>query len=147
MCTQALDIMEYTPVWKGRYLAMAGWHFTREACDFAVKYMRKKNDKGELISIKPMSKADVDELLKKYGITLNNNIGYDYVYVANMAKADFEGSSIVDEKHMAMYIRDVIDDPDAGIGQVMRQWYAACVGKGVYVDWEEMIGEKTVDTY
>jgi hypothetical protein len=41
---------------------------------------------------------------------------YDSVYVANMCKADFLGSSIVDDVHMALYVKDVIDDPDATDG-------------------------------
>lgn len=66
-------------------------------------------------------------------------MGYDYVFVANMCKADYYGSSITDEKHFALYIKDTIDDEDAGDGTTMRRWYATMVANGTMVDWEEFI--------
>ena len=39
--------------------------------------------------ITPMTKEHVDSLLTKAGIKLTNDNGYDSVYVANMAKADY----------------------------------------------------------
>ena len=41
-----------------------------------------------------------------------------------MCKADFMGSSITDEEHLAKYIKDVIDDEDAYDGIVFNRWYA-----------------------
>ena len=56
-----------------------------------------------------------------------------------MCKADYYGSSITDEKHFALYIKDTIDDEDAGDGTTMRRWYATMVANGTMVDWEEFI--------
>lgn len=53
--------------------------------------------------------------------------------------ADYYGSSITDEKHFALYIKDTIDDEDAGDGTTMRRWYATMVANGTMVDWEEFI--------
>lgn len=64
---------------------------------------------------------------------------YDYVYVANMCKADFLGSSVVDENHLAKYVKDVIDDADAYDGIVFNRWYADMCRKGIAIDWENMI--------
>ena len=75
----------------------------------------------------------------KYSIKLDNNLGYDYVFVANMGKADYYGSSISDEKHLALYIKDTIDDEDVKDGITMRRWYATMIGNGVMVDWEEFV--------
>jgi len=58
----------------------------------------------------PIPKEKVDEILNKNGVILNNNELYDYVYVYNMGNNDFLGSSISDEKHLALYVKDVIDD-------------------------------------
>lgn len=140
MNAQPLDIRDYRPYWQDRYLNIAGWHFTKEACEFAIGYLRKKGDKGELIPIATMSKQEVDELLKKHNVNIENKNGYDYVYVANMAIADVVGSSVPDEKHHALYVKNIVDDPDAGDGEIMRKWYAAMVARGIYVDWERMIG-------
>lgn len=63
----------------------------------------------------------------------------DYVFVGNMCKADYYGSSITDERHFALYIKDTIDDEDAGDGTTMRRWYATMVANGTMVDWEDVI--------
>jgi len=56
-----------------------------------------------------------------------------------MCKADYFGSSIVDEPHLALYIKDTIDDEDAGDGTTMRRWYATMVANGEVIDWEDFV--------
>lgn len=56
-----------------------------------------------------------------------------------MAKADFLGSSVTDERHLALYIRDVIDDIDAPDGLIFNRWYADMCYMGLPIDWEEML--------
>ena len=56
-----------------------------------------------------------------------------------MCKADYYGSSIPDEKHFALYIKDTIEDEDAADGTTMRRWYATMVANGTMVDWEGFI--------
>lgn len=64
---------------------------------------------------------------------------YDYVYVANMGKADYLKSSIPDEAHLALYIKDTIDDPDAPDGATMRRWYATMIAAGEPIEWDEVL--------
>ena len=97
--------------------------------------LMKKNGK----KLEPLTKEYVDKILQSNNISLVNNIGHDYLYVANMCKADYYGSSINDEKHFALFIKDTIDDEDAGDGTTMRRWYATMVANGIMVDWEEHI--------
>lgn len=52
---------------------------------------------GELEKLKPITKETLDSLLKTYRIELEENQLYDYVFVANMCKADFLGSSVPDK--------------------------------------------------
>lgn len=85
------------------------------------------------------SKDEVTEVLKKYGVVLENNSGYDFVYVFHMALADFMGSSINDEAHLALFVKDVIDDPDNEGGNVFRKWYCDMVAKGLSVDWDDIL--------
>jgi len=68
-----------------------------------------------------------------------NDVTYDEVYLANMAKADFLGSSIADEAHLAKFIRDNIMDPDGYEGMVFTRFYADCIGKGRAIHWEDVI--------
>jgi len=117
-----------------RYLQNYGWHFNKALCDYATSLMKKEGNK-----LATVSKEFVDNTLKQYNIELKNNVGYDYIFVANMCKADYYGSSIEDEKHFALYIKDTIDDEDASDGTTMRRWYATMIANGVLVDWEEYI--------
>ena len=122
------------------YLRNNGRHFNRKACEWAVKNMRKYNENTRRLErIEPMDKTAVDELLKNNGITLDDASGYDYVDVANMCKADFYGTAIEDDMHMALYIKCVIDDADSVGGMIFNRWLADCDTNGIAIDWEELL--------
>ena len=78
------------------YLQYNGPHFNEKLCAFAVSKMTKTIN-GKEVPITPFTKKEVDMMLNNYGIKLENNALRDYVYVANMCKADFLGSSVPDE--------------------------------------------------
>ena len=120
------------------YLRNNGPHFNRKLCEFAVSKMTKMIDNKET-NIIPYTKEQVNSILKNNNVYLINNQLYDYVYIANMAKADFLGSSVTDERHLALYIRDVIDDIDAPDGLIFNRWYADMCYMGLPIDWEEML--------
>jgi hypothetical protein len=119
------------PTDKDIYIAENGWHFNKKACDYAVQYLKGKDGKR----IKPLSKEEVDAMLAKYGLKLEKNRGWDYVYAANMAKSDMEGSPLSDEKSQAMYVKILIDDPDAADGEIMACWYVKMLFRHEPVDW------------
>lgn len=140
MKRDALDTYDALPQEMIDYLANYGRHFNKKLLKFAVSQMKGKNSStGEQEYIEPITKSAVDNLLTSYGIKLKHNQLYDYVYVANMCKADFLHSSIPDEHHMALYIKDVIDDVDAVEGLVFNRWLADTRRKGIAIDWEEML--------
>lgn len=56
-----------------------------------------------------------------------------------MGKPDLLKSSITDEQHLALYVKDVVDDVDAGDGEIMREWDAKMTSRGIAVDWEEIL--------
>lgn len=136
-----LDIFEIElPKSMRSYLRSFGFNFNRKACDFAVSKMKRINPTtGRKEPIEPTSKSEVEELLSKNNIKLENNEGYNFVYVANAAKADFWKSSIEDDKHLALYIKNVIDDVDLPNGNVFRKWLADCDAIGCVIDFEDFI--------
>ena len=81
-------------------------------------------------------KGDVsfDSLLKRTNVTLNNKFGYDYVFAANMCKADYLGSSIPDEQHVALFIKDYVDDKDGYPELPFTRFYADCIGSGTPIN-------------
>lgn len=120
------------------YLKYYGPHFNRKLFEFAVSRMTKVI-RGTEQKITPMTKEDVDNMLRDYNVEIKNAQLYDCVYVANMCKADFLGSSIIDDEHLIKYVKDVIDDIDAPDGLVFNRWYADMCYCGIAVDWEEML--------
>lgn len=44
-----------------------------------------------------------------------------------------------DERHLALYVKDVVDDPDAEDGTVFNRWLADCDTRGEAVDWEGLL--------
>ena len=101
----------------------------------AVSMMRAAGDKP----ITPITKEDLNELLKRNGIELKHNQLYDAVYVHAMKMADDWGSSIEDEQHLALAIKDYIDDPDGYEGVAFHRWYCDCCHKGIVIDWEDYL--------
>jgi hypothetical protein len=120
------------------YMRHYGPHFNRKLFEFAVSLMTKESN-GKGVPVTPYNKEQVKNILASHGVQLKNDQLYDSAYVANMCKADFLGSSITDERHLAMYVKDVIDDPDGYDGIVFNRWYADMCYTGVAIDWEEMI--------
>lgn len=125
------------------YLMRYGWHFNKSAYKYAASMMRKLNKQtGGPEKLPAYAKSEVDELLKKYNVTIDNKGGYDYVFAAQMCRADYLGSSVPDEQHLALYVKDTCDDVDASDGVIMRKWYAVMVANGEPVEWEDLLEEE-----
>lgn len=137
-----LDIyeVEMMPAAMKAYLRNHGYSFSKKACDFAVSLMERRNkatDKAE--KIEAYSKEKVEELLSKNGVTLKNNIGYNFVYIANMSLSDYMKESIEDEAHLAKHIRCIIDDVDDNPENIFRMWVAKMDGNGIPIPWEDIM--------
>jgi len=126
-----LDLYDDRPTSMKHYLKYYGEHSNKKLCEFAVSKMNH----GKA----PVEKERIDELLTKYAITLEHNELCDYVFVYNMGYNDYFGSSIVDEKHLALYVKDVIDDKDGYDGIVFNRWYADMVVQGIPIEWDDML--------
>ena len=130
-----LDYYDILPAGLDAYLSHYGWHFSKALCDWAVSKMRDK--KGEKLSVK--SKEKVDSFLSSYGVEIENDKGYDKVFVYHMGLSDYFGGSITDEAHLAQYVKETLDDPDGYEGIALTRFIADCNGKGVPIIWEDMI--------
>ena len=120
------------------YLRNYGPHFNKKLCEFAAEHMYKKEGNSER-RITGMSKEEVKNILSRHNVVVERSQLHDCVYVANMCVADFLNSSIPDERHLALYIKDIIDDVDAPDGLLFNRFYADCCYKGIVIDWEDMI--------
>lgn len=136
-----LDSYDKFPEGMKEYLSQYGWHFSKKMCEWAVSRMRIKDDStlGKTKKLEALKKEEVEELLKKHNIKLEKDAGYDCVYAANMAKADYYKSSIADEAHLVLFIKDYIDDPDGYDGLPFTRFFADCIGSGTPIIWVDMI--------
>ena len=123
------------PSGMNEYLSNYGWHFSKKLCEHAVKKMTDRLGK----KITPYTKEQVEALMKQFNVQVENNEGYDAVYVANMAKADYMGSSITTEQHLMLYVKDFLDDKDGNKTKALDHYYADCIAGGKVVMWEEML--------
>lgn len=132
---QRLDTYDTMPKAMKAYLSNYGWHFNKKLCEWAISMMRDRN-KARL----PLVEKDkVESMLKQYGVEITADKLYDAMYVLHMAKADFMGSSIADEAHLAKYVGDYINDPDGYDGIALTRFYADCMGKGIGIEWEDVL--------
>lgn len=108
------------------YLRYYGQHFNKKLCDFACKQMNKKE----------YSKDKLDTLLQSYNIELPNAKLYDAVYIANWCVNTLYGSSIADEKHLILFIKDLFNKES---DLIFNRWYADMAKQGIPIEWEDMI--------
>lgn len=134
-----LDARDKFPSGMEEYLAQNGWHFSKKMLEWVEESMFRKDNSGREIKLQPLSKEDVDELLKRYGVSLKNKFGYDYVFAANMCKADYLGSSVLDEQHLALFVKDYVDDADGYPELPFTRFYGDCIGTGKPIPWEEVL--------
>lgn len=135
-----LDIYDDMPSAMKAYVSNYGFNFSKKACDYAVKMMRRKNNvTGKEEQIEPYTKDQCEQLLQKYGIKLENDVLYNSTFVLNMAKAYFYKSSIEDEQHLALFVKDYIDDVDGSSEIPFRRWLSTMIGNGCPIEWEDIL--------
>jgi len=132
---QDIEMAQLQPSGFAEYMATYGGHFSKKMCEWAVGMMKTRDKK----KLSPWTKEQVESILTKNGVVLNNDKGYDKVYVANMCKADFLGSSVVDESRAALYVKDLLDDPDGYDELVFNRFMMDCMGRNIPIMWEDML--------
>jgi hypothetical protein len=73
MKRDSLDIYDVRPEAMTNYLRYNGMHFSKNMCDFAVSKMYKRASNGSKQYITPITKQELDDLLKRLKIKLENN--------------------------------------------------------------------------
>lgn len=137
-----LDLHEFTlmPVAQQVYVIANGYHFDKKLYEYAASLMRKMNKQTQKEEKVPIyTKEEVDTLLKKYSIEVENKGNYDYVYAAQMCRADYLGGSVPDEQRLALYVKQVCDDVDAPDGLIYRIWVMKMATMGESIDWYEFV--------
>lgn len=117
------------------YVDMYGFHFSKKLYEFAVSMMKDRNGG----SPQPVTKEQCSEKLRNLGVTLKNDKGYDAAYVWQMGMADYFGSSIKDEQHLALFVKDFLDDPDGSKTKAFDHFVVDCRAKDEPLFWEDFV--------
>lgn len=129
------ELKKLEPKGYQEYMANYGEHFSKAMCQWAVSMMKDRTGKP----LVPWDKSKTDDVLNRFGIHIDNDKGYDKVFVINMGRADYMGSSIIDEAHLALYVKDVLDDPDGYESIAFNRFLMDCRGKGIPIEWSDML--------
>ena len=129
MYKESLNLYDIRPEAMTNYIRYNGRHFSKKLCNWAVSLIDKDYDF--------ITKSQIDELLKSNNITLHNSQLYDYVYIANVCKAYYYGSSITNDNQLVLFIKDTLEN--AYDGQIFNRWYSDMCGKGIAINWEDLL--------
>ena len=122
------------------YMSFYGLHFSRKLCDYAVSRMWiKDKTTGRRVRITPMDVQKMKSILSEYDVEIDEAETYDALYLANMVRADYWGSSIEDDEHMAKFIKDTLCDEDGYEGIVFCRFIGDCNGRGTVIHWDLMM--------
>lgn len=122
------------------YLKNYGFHFNKKACEEAVKGLKRRNPaSGKEEPIDAKSKEEIEQIMVKYNIKLENNTLYDFVWVYNMLMSDYWKSAIEDELHLAKAVKDMIDDVDQRDGFIFNRWISDRMFNGEPIEWADFV--------
>lgn len=117
------------------YTDQFGCHFNKKLYEWAVKMMTDRNGNP----VQPMTKEQVSDFLKAYGVTVSEAKGHDVAYVYQMARADYFGSSIADDAHLALFVKDFLEDPDGSDTKAFDHFVVDCRSKGEPIFWDTLM--------
>lgn len=138
----SLDAFDYGKYPEGMlsYFRHFGFHFNKKACAEAIKGLRRLNPAtAKAEPIEPTGKEEIEQILKKNGIVLKNNVMYDFVWVYNMLMSDYWQSAIDDEAHLCRAVKDMIDDPDQREGFIFNRWVCDRMFNGDPIEWSDIL--------
>lgn len=134
-----IDMSDYPRAMRA-YLKNYGFHFNKKACEEAVKGLKRKNPAtGKEEPIDAKSKEEVEQMLVKHNVKLDNNTLYDFVWVYNMLMSDYWKSAVEDELHLCRAVKDMIDDIDQRDGFIFNRWMSDRMFNGEPIGWDDLL--------
>lgn len=124
---------------KCAYMDKHGMHFSKALYEHAASEMYKINASGNREYMKPMTAEQYWQIMRKYNIQPKSEHMWDALYVMSMAMADFMGSSLPDERSVALYTKDYVDDPDAPEGFILGRYISDVELDGKCINWAAVI--------
>ena len=119
---------------EAQYMEHYKGHFSKKMAEWAISMMERDGKK-----IEPFTMEEVEGMIAPFRSKVGEECIYDCWYLANMAKADYFGSSLADKTHISLFIKDTLCDPDGCPEMVLACFRAKCDVKGVPIYWERCL--------
>ena len=114
-------------------------HFSKKLAEWAISMMEKEDAAtGELKKITPTTIEEMEDILKKYKVEIEEESIYDAWYLFNMAKADYPKTCKSDEQK-ATFVEETICDPDGCPESVLACFCAKMDLKNMPIHWERFL--------
>lgn len=123
---------------EAQYMDANKGYFSKALAEWAISRMQRENEKGELVGIKSVKLERVEEILKAHNVEIPEESTYDAWYLYNMCLADYQ-KSLPDEKKIAEYIDETINDPDCEPTAVLACFRAKMDVMDVPIHWEKFL--------
>ena len=123
---------------EAQYMDANKGYFSKALAEWAISHMQKENEKGELVDIKSVKLEKVNEILKAHNVEIPEESTYDAWYLYNMCLADYQ-KSLPDEKKIAEYIDETINDPDCEPTAVLACFRAKMDVLDIPIHWERFL--------
>lgn len=114
------------------YVAKHGYHFTKKLATMASERMKNVDGSNHHWTVDEI-RAATNTLVIPKGTTIG-----DFLFLANMAYADFYPKVLRTEESCIQYALAVANDPDGYEGIAFCRWTADLIGTGATIDWEKL---------
>lgn len=117
------------------YTEQFGCHFNKKLYEWALSQLKDRNGND----IVRMTKDQAIDFLRTNGIEIINGHGHDIPYVLALCRAKCYGSSVEDDRHLALLVKDYLDDREGSPTKAFDHFVIDCHMMGRNIFWDEMI--------
>lgn len=117
-----------------KYVEVHGKHFSRKLSEHVCSKMENRNGIEHT-----WTPEQVENAIMKMGKHLDAAHKYDAHYLANMAYADYYGSSLTSEPDCIQFAIDFIADPDGYAEKAFTHYISDAMTKCISIDWADFI--------
>lgn len=119
------------------YLDTYHGQFSKKLAEWAISKMRRKGYDKE-VEVKQIPLEQVEQALKKAGVSIPEECTYTAWYLFHMAIADYPRTCDDDNKR-AWFVDETLNDPDGKPSNVLACFRAKMDNAGIPIMWERMI--------
>lgn len=124
---------------EAQYMDANQGHFSKKLAEWAISRMMTKDPAtGRMVKAPYHPIEEMENAMHAIGTRVSDECIYDAWYLYNMCFADYR-NSLDDERRIARYIDETINDPDGCPEMVLACFRAKMDVLGIPIFWERMM--------